>query len=355
MAKRNPPKPSPAAPYCCDYTFTVGMPHLVPNRLSEVELVKVLGDLQWRSIARAAQLPASELCDEAGHRLWASMVSIELGLGGERHLEDFDEGAEVNVWNRVGLFGKRLVEGLFLFDREPLPAGLPSRVGSRDQLRASGRPYLYMTNAFVAHAPGGAPLVTSPACFREQVPAGLELEQMPAGIAEQMRVERTGAIETPGEDDLLESLVELPARDGAPLRYKLVPESDISGAGLLYCARSIAVCNIIERRYLCGRLHRPLSAQAVSLLSTELRQMFYFASAGPGETLLADVELMLIPLPPSTPARWRTPFGLLTRVDLCRASDGVLITSSLARKTLRIPGAQKSALAEAERFLAGMM
>jgi probable biosynthetic protein (TIGR04098 family) len=354
MAKRKPPAPKAAAPFCCDYTFNVGMPHLVPHRLSEVELCKALGDLQWRSIARAAQVPASELRDEAGHRLWASMVSIELGLGGERHLEDFDEGAELSVWNRVGLFGKRLVEGLFLFDREPLPAELLARAASRDELRASGRPYLYMTNAFVAHTPGGAPLVTSPACFREQVPAGLELEQMPAGIAEQMRVERTGAIETPGEDELIESLVELPARDGAPLRYRLVPESDISGAGLLYCARSVAICNNLERRHLCGRLHRPLSAQAVSFLSTELRQIFYFGSAAPGETLVGDVEVLLLPVPPSPPARWRTPFALLSRVDLSRASDGVLITSSLARKTLRIPGAQKSAVAEAERFLAGM-
>ena len=34
-----------------DYELTIGMPHMVPNRLSEVELLKCLGAFQWASIA----------------------------------------------------------------------------------------------------------------------------------------------------------------------------------------------------------------------------------------------------------------------------------------------------------------
>jgi len=335
-----------------DYTFTVGMPHLQPFRLSEVELVKVLGDFQWRSLARAAELPPAEIRDEAGHRLFASMVSIELGLGPARRLEDFDEGTTVQVWNRVGLFGKRLVEGFFLFDREPLAEEVLAGVADRQQLRAAGRPYLYMTNAFVAHTPGGAPAVQSPAVFRERVPAGLELEATPVGIKEQMQVERSGRIEA-GEAEA--DPLALPCRDGPPLRYRLMPESDLSGAGVLYCARSVAVCNIALRRHLCRRLRRPLSAQAVALLSTELRQIYYFGSAGPGETLLAEVEVGLLPLPSAPPSRWRAPLALISRVDLRRASDGVLIVSSRARQAMRIPGAMKSALTEAERFLGAVI
>jgi probable biosynthetic protein (TIGR04098 family) len=332
------------------YTFAVGLPHLQPHRLSEVELCKVLGDLQWRSLASVAQLAPSEIRDEAGRRLYASMVSIELGLPGELRLEDFDEGNTISVWNRLGVFGKRLVEGLFLFDRQPLDEALLARVQSREELRAAGLPYLYMTNAFVAHAPGAAPTVTSPAIFREGMPEGLELEQMPLGIKEQMRVESSGEIAPPQGDSDAE-LRALPSRDGPPFRYRLVPESDISGAGLLYCARSVAICNIVERRHLCQRLRRPFSAQLVSLLSPELRQIYYFASAGPGETLLADVEVGIMPLPAGPAARWRTPLALVSRVDLRRASDGVLISSSRVRKVLRIPGVLKSAMCEADRLL----
>ena len=96
----------------------------------------------------------------------------------------------------------------------------------------------------------------------------------------------------------------------------------------------------------------------VAALSTERRHSFYFGNAPPTDSF--EIELTASLLPPASddapqgPSRHRTPLKLLFRIDLYRASDKVLIWSSLVRKSLNVPADQKGILMEAERFLANL-
>jgi probable biosynthetic protein (TIGR04098 family) len=330
-----------------EYRFTVGMPHMVPYKLSEVELLKHLGAFQWTSVAGLADLSPSDIRNEQGERLFASMVAVELDFGALRNLDAFDEGCPVFVKNRIAIFGKKIVEGFFVLDSEPIAKEITAAIQSPEDLQAVKLPWVYMVNAFVSHAPGNGNLaLSSPAAFLSRpLP---ELGQMPVGIVEQTRVERTGRIESLGEE---QGAIPLEAWSDEPILYRLMPESDLNGAGMLYCARYIAIMNIGERIFLTERARRPLSTQLVMHLSTERRRIYYFANASPSDSLRISVSSRILPPEKAPPGRLRTVMRLVSRIDLHRVSDGVLIASSLARKAMNVPGMLKSALLEAERFL----
>jgi probable biosynthetic protein (TIGR04098 family) len=319
------------------------MQHLAPGRLSEVELVKQLAAFQWQSIAELAAVPQYAVLSERGERLHATMVSVELGLG-QRSLEQFDEGTPLFIKNRVAVFGRKLVEGHFLFDGEPVDAAVIDGVHGVAELRSAATPWCYLTHTFTARS--GAKVVTPAPFAGADLP---ELERMPDGISDHMQVERTGHIE--GSADA--HAVALAPRDrGVLIPYRIVPESDLNAAGVLYCARYLAIMNYGERIFLGEHLERPFSMLLLACLSTEHRRVYYFANADPHDSLRMTVEVSLLPASDATTgSRLRSLATFLSRVDLYRASDGVLIGSSLARKALRVPGHLKSALAEAERLL----
>jgi probable biosynthetic protein (TIGR04098 family) len=330
------------------YRLDLGMPHLAPSRLSEVELLKHLAAFQWSSIAALAGAAPSELANAQGERLSATMIAIELSLGRDRPLEDFDEGCSLFAANRVGVFGKRIVEGLFLFDRESIPEETLASISSPEDLGGSALPRVCMVNAFVPRAAGrGATVLSTPEAFGARpIP---ELERMPAGIHEQAEVERTGRIEPL---DGSTPALPLEPRDAAPVVYRIVPESDLNAAGALYCARYVAIMNYGERVLLTERLRRPLSSPLASCLSTERRRIYYFANADPWDSLRISTSVAVVPTEGrAAPGRWRTVMRLVSRSDLHRVSDGVLIASSLARKAVNVPGIQKAELLEAERLL----
>jgi probable biosynthetic protein (TIGR04098 family) len=327
-----------------EYRLTLGMPFLLSGRLSEVELLKHLGAFQWRSVAATAGLAENALCNEAGERLHFSMITTELGMDPTRGWEEFDEGTELFVQHRLGVFGKKLVEGLILWDRAPIPEEISSRVETPEALRAAGKPWAYLTHGFATRGAGTWAKLETPKSFASC--ALPELAERPQGIDRHLKVERTGTI--PG------------APTGAPLvalnperiDYRVVPEGDLNALGQVYCARFPAILGHGERRFLRERLAHPLSAPLLECLSTEHRELYYFANARSEDSLQIDVRAQIIPGTVQAPAKVRIPFRVVFRSDLFRAADGVLMASACTRQVLKVPGHLKAVLSEAERFLA---
>jgi probable biosynthetic protein (TIGR04098 family) len=145
-----------------------------------------------------------------------------------------------------------------------------------------------------------------------------------------------------------------PARAGG-IEYRIVPESDLNGAGLVYFARYEAMMNYGERVFLGERLALPVSTELISYLSTEHRRAFFFANASPSDTVDVRVQAGVLPVAAgggsAVSGRYRIPLKLQFRIDLYRGSDGALMASSLVRKSLNVPGNAKAVLAEAERLL----
>lgn len=330
------------------YGFDVGMPMMAPGHaLSEVELLKWLNAYQWDAIARTLGRSTSAIVNDAGERLYPSLVDVELGFGAGHGLHCFGEGTGVRVTNRIGFFADRFVEGLFLLDAgAAVDAG---RVATRTDLRDVDGAWAAMTNVFIARAGSNAKLkVFAPAGIADA--DAVVLAEQPEGMAAQRRAQATGQMGLVASHP---DAVPLPARSRERIPYRIVPESDLNGAGLLYFARFVAIMNYGERRFLQHALEVPVSLPLALALSTEHRRVFYFANAEPTDTVEVAVSARVLP-PAETSGgagRLRTPFRLHVRLDLVRGSDKVLMASSEVRKALRVPADAKDVLLEAERFL----
>jgi probable biosynthetic protein (TIGR04098 family) len=331
-----------------EFGLHVGMPHLAPGRLSEEAVIKQLGAFQWQAVAALAGQPENAVVNEVGERLHVSMISVELGMPEGRSWEDFDEGCDLAFRQCTGVFGRKLVQGLFLFDKEAIPETELQAAQNRDDLARGRRPWAYLTHGFITrHAGTWAKLETPQAFLDGPLP---ELAAMPAGIAEHLNVERSGAVE--GFPRWSEAQ-ELPGDSGpASFVYDVQPESDLNTLGAVYCARFPAIMASGERRLLRSRLLVPLSEPLVACLFTEHRRLYYFANASREEKLHIRVQARFCPAEKAAPARVRTMGRFLFRTDLFRASDSVLMASALVEKALRVPGSMKPLVTESERLLA---
>lgn len=334
------------------FELLVQMPHMAPGeKLSEVEFLKMLAAYQWEAIARALHRRPPELMNAQNERLYGSVIDVELHLGERHGMEILGEDVAIQLRNRVRFFAKKFVEGLFVIDDREIPDSVCEQIETRKDLRGYQGSWACMTNAFIARGGSNVKLkVFKPVGADEGAP---EIGETPLGIVEQGRVQRTGEIEPlPGDPA---AAIHLPARSDAPIRYQIVPESDLNGASLVYFARYEAMMNYGERVFLSNHLARPFSTELISYLSTEHRKAYFFANATPTDHV--DVHVSARVLPPGTfpdaPAGrpYRTPMKLVFRIDLYRGSDNVLMASSLVRKALNVPGSAKGVLAEIERFL----
>jgi probable biosynthetic protein (TIGR04098 family) len=333
-----------------DYQFTVGMPHMVPNKLSEVELLKWLGSYQWDSISRALGRRSHEITNLDKERLYASFISAELFFPPSRPIDAFEEGSTVSVRSRIAAYGRRFVEGMLLFDREAVSPSATEGVTTKADLVRADRPFAYFTNAFVARGGSNTKL-------KVFEPEGMDsagvtaLPSPPAGIAEHKEVQATGRIEAGLPEDAAPLA---PGGGAAELVYKINPESDLNGAALLYFARYAAMMDYGVRRFMSEKLARPVSSALIECLSTEHRRIYYFENADPWDSVRIFVEGWRIQAAPAPASPGRSVQGRFRfRLDLYRASDGALMASALVTKALVVPDGDKGLVSEAGRFLAG--
>ncbi len=330
-----------------EHAFEVGMPHMVTDQLSEVELLKLVGDFQWRQIAASLGCSTKDLKNGAGDRLYASFINIELDFraGGAGDILAFEEGDRVEMAGSTRFYGRQFVEGWTVLDRGSLDSAAVQRVASRADLDGVGRPWIYMTNAFVGRVSGNLRLKT-------YAPEGVDggrvrtTDDKPAGI-------------TAHEDALQRGLTlpdgarPLPCTDDGPVVYQVLPESDLNGAGLLYFARYVAMMNYAERVQGLDRMAPPLSSQLTKHLATRRRSLFYFANAPANERVRVFCTPAFSPADGPGADPLHTDFGsLFYRHELYRDSDGALMATSLVEKALRVPNKMKGALAEVRRLLA---
>jgi probable biosynthetic protein (TIGR04098 family) len=335
-------------PHWREFRLHVGMPQLEPGRLAEEPLLKQLGAFQWQAVAALAGQPENAILNEAGERLHLSMISVELGMPAGRSWDEFDEGAELTFRQSTGVYGHKLVEGLFVFDQEPIADEELRGLAGRDHLVSGRRPWAYVTHGFITREGATWAKLETPRAFLDK--PVVELPTVPVGIAEHQAVERSGAIE--GFTDWA-SAVALPGdfRTEA-FDYEVALETDLNAAGIVYCARLPAIMAGAERRLLRERLCLPLSAPLVACLAPQHRRIYYFANASRETSLRLRVEARFSPSAAAAPSKVRTLARLFFRTDVLRGSDGTLMASSLVEKVLRVPGQSKPLLTEWARWLA---
>lgn len=329
-----------------EHGFLVSMPNMVPDKLSEVELIKILGDVQWQTISKILQLPSTEICNDHGERLYASFINIDISFAKKTQM-DFGEGAQICFRNASRFYSRRFVEGFFCLDNAAIPPSLSDKINERGDLELLDIPWVYLTNAFVTREESNLRL-------RTFAPAGAAhgedfvTEATPPGIRDHLSVERTGNLTLSG----MESAVPVTDSGRQEIVYDIVPESDMNGVGLLYFARYLAIANYGERLFLRRCSSVEMSSRLIRFLSTKRRRIFYFANATEDDSVNISVSAFASRGDKGSSASPTTtvPLKFYFTTELRRRSDGVLMAKSVVEKDLIIPKRLKSAAFEAERI-----
>ncbi len=329
-----------------DRSFVVGMPHMVPEQLSEVELLKIVGDAQWQNISQVLETPSTRIANDHGERLYASFMNIDVSFAPKTPMA-FGEGTEIHLRHACRFYSRRFVEGFFCFDDAPLLGTLTDHIGAREDLEKLGVPWIYVTNAFVTRDESNLRL-------RTFAPVGAEYgrefmtEVAPPGIRDHASVECTGHLTLPG----IELAVPVDTKGYDEIVYDVVPESDLNGAGLLYFARYVAVVNYGERLFLRRCSQVELSSRLIALLSTVRRRLFYFANATEHDSIQIRVKARVTRPEEGASASATSVSALRFYFDteLRRRSDGALMARSIALKHLVIAKRLKSLVLEAGRI-----
>jgi probable biosynthetic protein (TIGR04098 family) len=334
-------------------SFTVGMPNMVPDQLSEVELLKLYAEFQWVQLGNALDCPSHLLTSEEGERLYASVIQVESRFGRDGNISQFQEGDVVHARGAVQFYAKHFVEGWTLFDKKEIPEETVAAISTKSDLENLDTTYICMTNAIVARLADNSRLKTfSPAGIKDKdVPASKE---KPLGIVEHDQVMQSGQIEPFYDEERLTPIVPV---DTSPVPYAIQLENDVNGAGLLYFARYVAMMNYAERIFLLRNLDRPFSQPLTRYLSTERRRSYFFANAAETDEVLVHVSAAVVDLdqPAKKSSGLRTDaLRLQLTFDLHRKSDGVLMAKSVVSKMLSIPNRYSSLLGEARRFANGL-
>jgi len=256
----------------------LGMPQMAMGGLSESWLMRTLGDLHWRLIASALDTKAAAIRDGDGNRLVPVFTRIRFAA--TRPLAAWREGEAL----RLSASLSRLGSGLF-FSRVEV-AGEEDRRISAD-----------LMSSFAARGAegGNLDLIRGQAKIPEGCRAALLEDMPPFGIGYQER-RRAAADER------------ILARAG----YEMMPQYDINGLGMLYCAAYPMIADIAQMRVQGG-------AGWAAATSTIERDIFYFANADCDDRL----EWRLHSDPGGD--------GLDTEASIVR-SDGTTIASLSTRK-----------------------
>jgi probable biosynthetic protein (TIGR04098 family) len=327
-------------------SFMVGMPHMVPGQLSEVELLKLLGDAQWHSISTILNIPSAKIVNDQNERLYASFICLDLNFGRHTPME-FGEGTTIHVLHTSRFFSRRFVEGFFCFGNSRVPLSTVENVTDKEQLETLGLPWLYVTNAFVTREVSNLKLKTF-APVGADYGSEFTTEIPPAGIRDHEEVERTGRLALPG----MELATPVAVKPGESIVYDIVPESDLNGAGLLYFARYVAIANYGERLFLRRCSAVEVSSPMIRYLTTVRRQIFYFANANDDDSVKLQVSAFV-----SRPAEGAFGSSTVTAplqfhfvTELRRKSDGVVMARSVSHKVLLLAKRAKSLILDAGRI-----
>ncbi|HEX5184301.1 MAG TPA: LnmK family bifunctional acyltransferase/decarboxylase [Allosphingosinicella sp.] len=226
-------------------TVALGMPQMAMGGLSESWLLKHLGDLHWRLVGRALDMPPSEIKDSLGNRLYPTFTRVRFAASSP--LARFEEGERLCFRASLSRFGAGIFFADILVQGEAgrsieaqLMSSFAHRGGAGNRALRRAQPVL----------PG--------------LCAAAALPEMPqfGRVYHQRRRARNAARPVLG-------------RCG----YQLVPHYDINGVGLLYYAAYPMIADACHMRV--------SGAGAAAAMETSIveRDIFYFANADAGAAL----------------------------------------------------------------------
>jgi probable biosynthetic protein (TIGR04098 family) len=305
----------------------IGMPLTGRNGLGETPLLKYVGDLRWRHISAMCGVPSKDIVDAEGHRLYATFFYVELAFPEARPMAAYGENDQLTVVSSMKSFGESLLDGTAYL----LPAESPDvneePYPSVEAGVAAGVPSIRLSNIFVKQFDGAAWLKRS----RPSSPGFRKITSLaepPSSYATIKEVQQAGYFSRPDASYL--PLTPGPNR----FEYRLEPDRDLNGAGLVYFANYPLFVDIAERHALSVG-ERALSSELLDRRTLVRRRSAYLNNASASDALTIETEAWIqnpFGIGHATPEL--APIRLFVNTKMIRQSDGRLMYISTAEKLI---------------------
>ncbi len=298
------------------YDLTLGLPHTNHRGLSEPLLLMHAGHFQWMSIAAATGGPLSRLRTVSGGEVYAAFYYIEERFPRTTPIETFGLDDVVRFAIALRSFKNLAIEGRVVFDR-------PEQLSDRARVEALlapgatdvGHPFIRFGNIFITPVKGNSVLRVAP-------PASADFSGLTPLPNDDNPYHLTRAA---SEGRGLGVLDEGWSSSGSfEYRYRLDPERDTNGAGLVYFANYAAFMETAERLAL-ESLALPIQPEQLARRSLSHRRIAYYANADVADTIDVRVSVLRDP---------RSPQSLGFRYAIERQEDGQTICLSEAVKDI---------------------
>ena len=311
----------------------IGMPLTGRNNLAETPLLQYLGDRRWRQVSEIIGVPSRDIVDDRGERLYATFFYVEVAFPPDRPMAAFGENDRFRVVSTIARYGTSMVDGvsyLIPVDGAARPASgaLGAPFSSMREAVAAGVPAVRLSNIFVRQF-GGAEWLKKgrPAHPRfAEIPA---LPEPPDSYVLTKQAEQDGHFGPAGAGWI-------PMTDGPVERdYRLIPDRDLNGAGLVYFANYPMFLDICEREVLLAAPW-PFSEALVDRRTVIRRQSAYLNNASASDTLRIELEPWVrVGRAPGTPRPDSMDIHLHVNCRMHRRSDNRLMMVSTVRKVVR--------------------
>ena len=305
----------------------IGMPMTGLNNLAESPLLKHLGDRLWTHMSALSGVPSRLLVDDEGHRLYPTFFYVEVAFPPERPMASYGENDRLAVAGTIARFGAGMLDGLFYLMAPGRPEnGVPPFDGLETAV-AAGVPAVRLCTVFVKQFSGAEWLKRSRPVNPgfAQVP---ESAHPPDAAATVKQASTDGRFAVPGPTFV-------PMTDGpARVEYRLVPDRDLNGAGLVYFANYPLFLDVCER-YVLASAMLPLSDDDIDRRTLVHRRSAYLNNASARDTLLVEVEPWVEnPVAAGHPTPATAPIRLFVNYRMSRKSDGRVMMVSTAEKLI---------------------
>jgi len=311
----------------------IGMPLTGRNNLAETPLLQYLGDRRWRQLSEIIGVPSRDIVDERGDRLYATFFYVEVAFPPERPMAAFGENDRFSVVSTIARYGTSMVDGVSYLLPMDGTAGLAGGVAGRTfssigEATAAGVPAVRLSNIFVKQF-GGAEWLKKgrPAHPRfTEIPA---LSEPPDSYVLTKQAEQEGRLGVAGAGWT-------PMTDGPVQRdYRLIPDRDLNGAGLVYFANYPMFLDICERDVLLSAPW-PFSEDLVDRRTVIRRQSAYLNNASSSDTLRIEIEPWVrVAGVAGIPGNESLDLHLHVNCRMYRRSDNRMMMVSTVRKVVR--------------------
>ncbi len=317
------------------------------NGLAEAPLMKLMGNLRWAHLNQLTGVPAGKFVDEGGHRVFPAFYYLDVRFPRQTPMASFGEGGRITIVSTMASYANSVLDGYsFIY-----PAAWPSEkkvpLNNGYQAEEVGIPYIRSSGVFV-RPHQGAGWLKKAGPVQPGVDNIPKIAEVPDSYLLMKKAAQRGNFGPPPEH--FTSITP----ETLQCEYRIEPDRDLNGLGLLCFSNYPVIQDIAERRLLADGPVIPVDRELLDLRTVVSRQSAYLANAPQTDTILISMDAwMENPYLSDHPAPEMAPVRLFMNCEMIRRSDGRRMLVSQVEKVIFGKTLEEAGLLEPLKKLAG--